>query len=190
METSPVEMGKEKEEARRKKACARSRQWYAANRKKVLSQQKQYRKDNPDKVRVTHRKRWSHGKNPKVRLFRVLARYQEFMGCELCGQRGPAEMFDFHHIDSRTKNFALNTNAVSKYTCEEILSEFEKCMCLDAVCHRLVGVTIPRIVDSAIQAAETDREVPPESSSVEMAHDRPDVPTVQGGLRQALLDFA
>jgi len=157
--------------------CARAR------RDRATPHEKEQRRENERRQRQI-------SKTPRQRLWRVLSAYQEFFGCELCGQKGPSEIFDFHHTDPTTKKFSINAAEIKSHSCEEIIDEFEKCMCLDAACHRLVGFTIPRIVRAALQAAKVDSEVPSGSSSVEVAYDRSDGAPLPGGLRQALLDFA
>lgn len=68
------------------------------------------------------------------RAKRLVSEYKEILGCENCGLEGPACIFDPHHVDPTTKEFGLSSAPTPTAAWEE----FQKCVNLCAVCHRLV----------------------------------------------------
>lgn len=57
-------------------------------------------------------------------------------GCEKCGYIKNLGALDFHHLDSSTKLFTLDSRKLSNKSWKSILNEFEKCIILCANCHR------------------------------------------------------
>lgn len=57
-------------------------------------------------------------------------------GCEKCGYIKNLAVLDFHHVDSSTKLFTLDSRKLSNKSWESIINEFEKCIILCANCHR------------------------------------------------------
>jgi hypothetical protein len=57
-------------------------------------------------------------------------------GCEKCGYIKNLGALDFHHIDSSTKSFTLDSRKLSNKSWQSIVNEFEKCVILCANCHR------------------------------------------------------
>lgn len=74
----------------------------------------------------------------RYKAFLVKKRCVEYLGgkCSRCGYIGPIEAFDFHHIDSSTKEFTIGE--CYNYGWERIKRELDKCELLCAICHRIV----------------------------------------------------
>lgn len=62
--------------------------------------------------------------------------------CVVCGYKKYAGALDFHHIDAKTKSFALSVKGLS-YSWESILTEAKKCVLVCKNCHTEVeaGIT-------------------------------------------------
>jgi hypothetical protein len=61
--------------------------------------------------------------------------YKATLACVKCGQNHPAT-FDFHHIDSSTKE--VSVNRLVKYRAfKRAMEEVKKCLVLCANCHRI-----------------------------------------------------
>jgi hypothetical protein len=61
--------------------------------------------------------------------------YKATLECVKCGQNHPAT-FDFHHIDSRTKEYSVNA-LVKNRAFKKAVEEVKKCIVLCANCHRI-----------------------------------------------------
>ena len=61
--------------------------------------------------------------------------YKATLQCVKCGQNHPAT-FDFHHVDSRTKEHSVNT-LVKNRAFKRAIEEIKKCVVLCANCHRI-----------------------------------------------------
>lgn len=66
-----------------------------------------------------------------------LDEYKSKLSCSVCGEDHPA-CLDFHHKDSKTKDFSLGMIRGWGYGKERMLREIGKCMILCANCHRKV----------------------------------------------------
>jgi DNA-directed RNA polymerase subunit M/transcription elongation factor TFIIS len=62
--------------------------------------------------------------------------FQEFIGCERCGYKGPARHYDQHHRDASKKSMQLTTERMSASPVEQVWAELEKTDQLCAFCHR------------------------------------------------------
>ena len=73
--------------------------------------------------------------------------------CEGCDRDFPARLFEFHHVDARTKEFAISADGILR-SWEKTEAELAKCVLLCANCHRethagLRSFTGPRTVEEA-----------------------------------------
>ena len=78
--------------------------------------------------------------NVKAWRKRTKERMVEAFGgkCCLCSKEHPSELFDFHHIDPKTKKFSLGAARGSITSWANLVKELKKCVMLCANCHRLV----------------------------------------------------
>jgi len=74
------------------------------------------------KARKTRRKHW-------------LNKYKEAKGCTRCGVKGPAVIYDWHHIES--KSFELNSESILK-SLRNLFTEIKKCILVCSNCHRII----------------------------------------------------
>jgi len=61
--------------------------------------------------------------------------FKATLSCMQCGQNHPAT-FDFHHVDSNTKEAAVN-KLVKNRAFKRAMEEVKKCVVLCANCHRI-----------------------------------------------------
>ena len=61
--------------------------------------------------------------------------FKATLACVKCGQNHPAT-FDFHHVDSNTKEAAVN-KLVKNRAFKRAMDEVKKCIVLCANCHRI-----------------------------------------------------
>jgi hypothetical protein len=76
----------------------------------------------------------------KVRRTKIrdwLDEYKSKLVCSKCGERHPA-CLDFHHKNSKTKDFSVGNVSAWGWGKEKILREIEKCIVLCSNCHRKV----------------------------------------------------
>ena len=113
-----------------------SRQYYAANREKVLIRTSKYAKEH----RVDrNRYRRKQTRNKKAKL--VASRGGK---CEHCQQSfiHPC-VYDFHHIDPTVKEFGIGFALTrTSIPIEDLLKELDKCLMLCANCHRIEHVRL------------------------------------------------
>jgi predicted HNH restriction endonuclease len=57
--------------------------------------------------------------------------------CELCGYDACADALEFHHLDSKTKDFGISTKGYTR-SWVKVKNELDKCVLLCANCHREV----------------------------------------------------
>jgi hypothetical protein len=97
-----------------------------------------------------YKRKWNaefYKRNAKAEYKRVKARrdelrawlneYKATLSCEKCGESHPA-CLDFHHKDSKTKDFSLGVIRGQGYGKERLLKEIKKCMVICANCHRKI----------------------------------------------------
>jgi hypothetical protein len=56
--------------------------------------------------------------------------------CFRCGNRYPAYVMDFHHLDPNMKD--LSVSGMKTYRIDRVLSEIDKCIVVCANCHRVI----------------------------------------------------
>jgi len=62
--------------------------------------------------------------------------------CEHCGIKSQYQaIYDFHHLDPTTKEFALSSKGITK-SWKKVEEELKKCILLCANCHRIVHAKI------------------------------------------------
>jgi DNA-directed RNA polymerase subunit RPC12/RpoP len=75
--------------------------------------------------------------NTKIRRYRAKSAAVKYLGgkCIACGWKGNQAAFQFHHTDSRKKDFVIGN--VANRNWELIKSELNKCVLLCANCHAI-----------------------------------------------------
>ena len=75
--------------------------------------------------------------NTKIRRFRAKAAAIKYLGgkCERCGWFGNQAALQFHHKDSKTKDFEIGN--VANKSWDSIKTEMQKCILLCANCHMI-----------------------------------------------------
>ena len=58
--------------------------------------------------------------------------------CCICGRTYPTEVFEFHHLNPKNKEFSLGKIRSNCFSWERIVNELRKCVMVCANCHRLV----------------------------------------------------
>ena len=104
---------------------------------------------DPEKKRLYDQK-WNkefYRKNRKSEIARVAKRKQGLrdwldehklkLACEVCGENHPA-CLDFHHRDSKQKDFSVGNIKGHGWGRERVLQEINKCMVVCANCHRKI----------------------------------------------------
>jgi hypothetical protein len=64
-----------------------------------------------------------------------LDEYKSKLACSICGENHPA-CLDFHHRDSKTKDFSPGNIRGWGWGRERVLQEIDKCVVLCSNCHR------------------------------------------------------
>jgi 5-methylcytosine-specific restriction endonuclease McrA len=64
--------------------------------------------------------------------------------CMICGYKRCSAALDFHHIDSRTKEFGLSVKGLTR-SWEKMRKELDKCVLICANCHREVHAGITQL---------------------------------------------
>jgi hypothetical protein len=67
--------------------------------------------------------------------------------CRGCRLEFPARLFEFHHLDARTKDFAISADGILR-SWEKIEAELAKCVLLCANCHRETHAGLRSVSDS------------------------------------------
>jgi sugar-specific transcriptional regulator TrmB len=129
----------------------RSGELYRANVEVNRIKKKNYRASNPEKMRQRH-KRWNASRLKKAR--EVRERFSS-SGCAACGVRGPAYIFDFHHVGN--KLFSVNGPSIYSKRMSDVLRELDKCIVLCAICHRRLHNDPESIRDSIKGLAEKEK---------------------------------
>ena len=73
--------------------------------------------------------------------------------CQGCRRAGPMAVFEFHHVDARTKDFGIGEDGRVR-SWELIIAELAKCVMLCANCHREVHAGL-RTLEARPGLAET-----------------------------------
>lgn len=58
--------------------------------------------------------------------------------CCICGHTFPQEVFEFHHLNPKNKEFSLGKIRSNCFSWERIVNELRKCVMACANCHRLI----------------------------------------------------
>ena len=69
--------------------------------------------------------------------------------CQGCRGSFPSRVFEFHHLDAGTKEFAISADGVPRRW-ELIVAELEKCALLCANCHRGVHAGVRELFDDGL----------------------------------------
>lgn len=75
--------------------------------------------------------------NTKIRRFRAKAAAIKYLGgkCKRCGWNGNQAAMQFHHTDSREKDFTIGN--VGNKSWDSLIVEMQKCILLCANCHMI-----------------------------------------------------
>ncbi len=75
--------------------------------------------------------------NTKIRRFRAKAAAIKYLGgeCQKCGWHGNQAALQFHHLESKEKDFTIGT--VANKSWNSIKVEIQKCILLCANCHMI-----------------------------------------------------
>lgn len=65
--------------------------------------------------------------------------------CLTCGRDGPAQLFEFHHLDASQKDFGISEDGGISRRWEKIVAELAKCAMLCANCHREVHAGVRKL---------------------------------------------
>ena len=71
--------------------------------------------------------------------------------CTICGLCDDAIVYDFHHLDPNTKDFAMTAKIRSW---EKIIAEVKKCVMVCSHCHRKIHAGLVTVPDSAPMFSE------------------------------------
>ena len=138
-----------------------NRKYYAANREKILEQQKQYYQDNIEEKRSYHRehaynRRRNDPEFAQLCLENGKKRYQDnraflidYLGgkCTVCGT---TENLEFDHKDPKEKSFSISPNLKQSIN-ERMMKEIDKCHLLCNDCHKKKTWTLDK--DTILQKA-------------------------------------
>lgn len=69
--------------------------------------------------------------------------------CHGCTQVFPVAAFEFHHLDARTKDFAISVDGIPR-PWERIAAELAKCVLVCANCHREVHAGVRELFDDGL----------------------------------------
>lgn len=58
--------------------------------------------------------------------------------CCVCSHTYPPEVFEFHHLNPKNKEFSLGKIRSNYFTWERIVNELRKCVMVCSNCHRLI----------------------------------------------------
>lgn len=99
----------------------------ATNRETILERQREYKKNNKEKVALAQRTRTQRHKQKAI----------EYLGgkCAHCGNKFPPAAYDFHHTNPSEKEGSLSK--ILWYSWDRIQIELDKCILLCANCHRI-----------------------------------------------------
>jgi len=129
------------------------RQRYLRDREKELKRMKQWKKDNPEKVKEINKRFYQKNcerrleeqkkyrkNNPEIRRqnhkvkLEYVQNYKIFKGCQFCGYNKDAKFLGFHHPDDN-KEFNVSEAVADGMSLKKIKKEIEKCIILCGKCH-------------------------------------------------------
>lgn len=121
-------------EARRAYYLANKDKWkgynekaYSERKEELLEYQRNYRAANREKLSI----------RDKNKRYKRMNQAIEMLGgkCSRCGESYPSCVYDFHHVDPKTKEFTIGENMLVAE--ERFFNEVKKCTLLCANCHRI-----------------------------------------------------
>lgn len=68
--------------------------------------------------------------------------------CSCCRDDGPDYIFDFHHLDSKTKKFGISSALVRHKSWDAVIEEIAKCAMLCVTCHKLLHIGELAVTDA------------------------------------------
>lgn len=105
--------------------------FYQENRENILAKRRERRKRNPEKYKEINKK----SQQKRKRWSQNFAnRVKTKFGCSQCGEKYPKAL-DFHHIRG-SKFHSISFLCLKGYTMKVIKDEMRKCVILCANCHR------------------------------------------------------
>lgn len=116
--------------------------YYQRNKEYIKARVSKYKKDNPEKVRnskQTNKVKYFEITNRRRELNKVTAIKLKGCKCEICGLEyngKNAPCFDFHHVDSSSKEYSPST--VLSMSRDKQSTELSKCILVCSNCHRLI----------------------------------------------------
>lgn len=75
--------------------------------------------------------------------------------CCVCKKEYPQEVFEFHHLDPKEKNFGLGSIKSGCISWAKIVTELRKCVMCCANCHRLIEYNHAEIPENALKFNES-----------------------------------
>lgn len=84
-----------------------------------------------------NKKRYERSKTLRNKNKALLIDFKKQLNCKMCGEKD-YRVLDFHHIDSKNKNFNISCAVTQGVNWKRILQEINQCMVLCANCHRKV----------------------------------------------------
>ena len=99
---------------------------------KDLELRRAYRRAWYSRNKTSERKH-IYGRKKKIKKW--FEDYKKSLKCIRCGENHSATL-DFHHKDTKTKEFGINSRVHSGYSIDLIKKELAKCEVLCANCHR------------------------------------------------------
>ncbi len=77
--------------------------------------------------------------------------------CEACGRKDHPAIFEFHHRDSKAKDFGLSESGIP-HSWSKTVTELAKCVMLCANCHREVHAGVRDLDEGVVGLAEAPGE--------------------------------
>jgi len=99
---------------------------------KGAENQRRYRANNPDKVKVQSEK----AARKMARRKYWISKYKVSVGCSSCGYKEHASALDFDHLDDGEKEFHI-AQTMGRKNLKVLFTEIRKCRVLCANCHRV-----------------------------------------------------
>jgi len=120
----------------------KDREYYAANREKILEKKRQYRLKNPEKTKQWSKNHYEKNKKDYIQRADIKKKQQRkewevfkaTLSCTQCGESHPATL-DFHHIIRDPSNRKVH-RLIANGTITKAKEEIKKCVVLCANCHR------------------------------------------------------
>ena len=115
---------------------------YQTHKDEVKFKSIEYYQSHKDEINAKYR-------NIKINLIQVIGNKCQGDKCDIEYNGTNGAIFQFHHIDPKTKSFKLSGRNLSTHSWDEVLDEAKKCELLCANCHSLEHtVDKPRSLNS------------------------------------------